>query len=50
MDIEGVDFTPNGIFAIKFFNHSATLPTNSKAINFDSMVDLAIIVYLADFQ
>jgi len=31
-------YTPNGILIKKFFNQSASFPTNSKAINSDSMI------------
>jgi len=38
------------MFAKKFFNHSASLPTISRAINLDSIVDLAIIVCMTDLH
>jgi len=50
IDIDGVGFIPNGMFAKKFFNHSASLPTISRATNSDFIIDLAIIVYLADLH
>ena len=50
IDKEGVGFTPNEMSAKKFLSHSASVPANSRATNFDSMADLAIILCLADFQ
>ena len=50
IDIEGVDYIPKGILDRKFLNHSASLPTNSRAINSDSMVEVAMRVCLDDFQ
>ncbi|XP_071905908.1 polyphenol oxidase I, chloroplastic-like [Coffea arabica] len=39
-----------GILAKKFLNHSASVPVSSRATNSDSIVDLAMIVCLADFH
>ncbi|BAT83675.1 hypothetical protein VIGAN_11095900, partial [Vigna angularis var. angularis] len=50
IDTDGVGFIPSGMFAKKFFNHSASLPAISRATNSDSIVDLAIIVCLADLH
>lgn len=50
IDIDSVGFIPSGISAKKILNHLASVPTNSRAVNNDYMVDLAIIVCLADFH
>jgi len=50
IDTDVVGFIPNGMFAKMFFNHSASLPAISRATNSDSIVDLAIMVCLADFH
>ena len=49
IDTEGVGFIPKGIHDRKFFNHSASLPVNSRAINSDSMVEVTMRVCLDDF-
>ena len=49
IDIEGVDCISKGIHDRKFLNHSTSLPTNSRAINSISMVEVAIRVCLDDF-
>ena len=48
--IEGVDCTPKGIHDRKFLNHLASLLAESRAINFDFMVEVAIRVCLDDSQ
>ena len=50
MDIEDVGFIPNGISVKKFLNQSTSFFADSKAINFDYMVDRAIKLCLDDFQ
>ena len=50
IDTEGVGCIPKGISDRKFFNHSASLPADSRAINYDSMVEEAMRVCLDDFQ
>jgi hypothetical protein len=50
IDIEGVGFIPNGISVKNFLNQSASFPTYSEAINFDSVVDQMIKFFLDDFQ
>ena len=50
IDTEDVDCIPKGIYDKKFLNHSTSLPTDSRAINFDSMVEVAMRVCLDDFQ
>ena len=50
IDTKGVGCIPKGISDRKFLNHSASLPTNSRAINSDSMVEVAIEVCLDDFH
>jgi len=50
IDTYEVGFIPIGMFAKKFFNHSASLPAISRATNSDYIVDLAIIVCLADLH
>jgi len=49
MGIEGVGLIPKGISVKKFLSQSTSFPADSKAINSDSIVDLAIIFCLADF-
>jgi len=50
IDTDGVGFLFDGMFAKKFFSHSASLPTISRATNSTSIVDLAIMVCLADLH
>ena len=50
MDTEGLGLVPNGMSDKKFLIHSASLPVIYRVTNSDSMVDLAIIVCLDDFQ
>jgi len=50
IDTKGVSFIPKGISAKRFLNYSTSLSANSRATNSVSMVDLAIIVCLVDFQ
>ena len=50
IDIDGVDFIPQGMLVKKFFNHSTSLPSISRVANSDSIVDLAKIVCLVDLQ
>ena len=50
IDTNGVGFIPRGMFAKKFFNHSASLPAISRATNSNFIVDLAIIFCLADLH
>jgi len=50
IDTDEVGFIPRGMFVKKFFDHSALLPTISRATNSNSIVDLAIIVCLADLH
>lgn len=49
IDTDGVGFIFNRIFVKKFLSYSVSLQANSRVINSDSMVDLAMIVYLVDF-
>ncbi|KAL2534468.1 Uncharacterized protein Adt_07819 [Abeliophyllum distichum] len=50
MQIAGTGFDYLGISSKKLRSHSASSPHLSKAINSDSMVDLAITVCLEDFH
>ena len=50
IDTEGVGYIPKGIHNRKFFNHSASLLADSRAINSYSMVEVAIRVCLDDFH
>ena len=50
IDTDEVGFISNEMFAKKFFNHSASLPTISRATNYDFIVDLTIMVCLADLH
>ena len=50
IDTEGVGCIPKGIPDRKFFNHSASLPADSRAINSYSMVEEAMRVCLDNFQ
>lgn len=50
INTEGIDFIPNEILAKKFYNHSTLELVNSRAINYDSVVVLLIMVCLADFK
>jgi len=50
IDTDGVGFIPKGILAKRFLNHSASLPSNSRAMNSDSIVDLAIMDCLDDLH
>jgi len=50
IDIDGFDFIPNGMFAKKFFNHPVSLSAISRATNSDFIVDLAIIIFLANLR
>ena len=50
MHIAGTGFGHIGISSRKWRSHSAFSPTLSKAMNFDSIVDLAMQVCLEDFQ
>ena len=51
IETEGVSCIPKGIPDKKFLNHSASLPTDSRAINSDSMVEVAMMrVCLDNFQ
>ena len=49
IDIEGVGYIPRGIIDKKFLNNLASLPADSRSLNSDSMVEVAIRVCLADF-
>ena len=49
MQIEAIELVYNGILINKLLSHSASDLVFSKAINSDSMVDLAMQVYLDDF-
>ena len=49
IDIEGISCIPKEIHDMKFLNHSASLPTDSRAINSYSMVEVVIRVCLDDF-
>ena len=44
-DTKGVDCIPKGIPDRKFINHSTSLLADSKAINSDSMVKVAMRVF-----
>ena len=50
INTEGVGCIPRGIPDRKFHNHSASLLADSRAINSDSMVEVAIRVCLDDFH
>ena len=50
MHIAGTDLGHIGISSRKWQSHSASSPTLSKAMNSDSIVDLAIQVCVEDFQ
>jgi len=50
IDTKWVGFIPSGMFAKIFFNHSPSLLAILRATNLDSIVDLAIIVFLADLH
>ena len=50
MQIKAIELVYNGKSINKLLSHSASDPAFSKAINSDSMVDLAMQVYLDDFQ
>ena len=50
MQIEAIELLYNVISITKLLSHSASSPAFSKATNSDSMVDLAMQVYLDDFQ
>ena len=49
MQIEAIELVYNGISINKLLNHLALDPAFSKATNSDSMVNLAMQVYLDDF-
>ena len=49
IEIKGVSCIPKGISDRKFLNHSASLPIDSRAINSNSMVEVAMRVFLDDF-
>ena len=46
----GTDFGHNGISFKNYRSHSVSSPTLFRAINFDSIVERAMQVYLEDFQ
>lgn len=50
IDIDNVDFISNEKFSKKFLNYSALLSANSRAINSYSIVELVILVCLANLQ
>ena len=50
MHIAGTGFGHNGISSKSYRSHSASSPTLSKPMNFDSIVERAIHVCLEDFQ
>ena len=50
MQIAGTGLVHIGISSRKFRSHSASSPVLSNAKNSDSIVDLAMQVYLEDFQ
>ena len=50
MQTEAIELAYNDISINKLLRHSALDPAFSKATNSDSMVDLAMQVYLDDFQ
>ena len=50
IEIEGVDCIPKGIPDRKFLNNSTSLPVDSRAINSDPVVEVAMRVCLDDFQ
>ena len=50
MRIASTGFSHIGISSKKILSHSASSAALSKAMNSDSMVDLANIVYLVDFH
>jgi len=50
IDTNEVGFIPRGMFALKFFYHSASLLGISRVTNSYFIVDLAIIVCLANFH
>ena len=49
IDTESVGCMPEGILDMKFVNHSASLPVDSRVINSDFMVEVAMRVCLDDF-
>ena len=50
MQTEAIELVYNGISINKLLSHSALDLTFSKATNSNSMVDLAMQIYLDDFQ
>ena len=50
MQIAGTGFDHLGIFSTNWRSHSASSVALSKAMNSNSIVDLAMHVYLEDFQ
>jgi len=49
MHTAGTGFGHNGISFKNYRSHSASSPALSKAMNFDSILEQAIYVYLKDF-